>query len=64
MPQHATRPRTNSAFWRRKFAPNKARDRLDNRTLRKAGWRVVRIWEHEMKKTQVERVLRKLRAAG
>lgn len=25
------------------------RDRLVNRTLRKMGWRVVRIWEHELK---------------
>lgn len=43
---------------------NKARDRLVDRTPRKAGWQVVRIWEHEMKKTQVQRVLRKLRGGG
>ena len=63
-PQHATKPRTNAAFWRKKFAANKARDLLVNRTLRKAGWRVVRIWEHELERKNVHRALRKLRAAG
>lgn len=63
-PQHATEPRTNAAFWRRKFAANKARDLLVNRTLRKSGWRVVRIWEHELKQIPVHRALRKLRMAG
>jgi DNA mismatch endonuclease (patch repair protein) len=47
-----------------KTRDNKARDLLVNRTLRKAGWRIVHIWEHELKKTRVHRALRKLRAAG
>ena len=63
-PQHETKPRTNAGFWRKKFAANKARDLLVNRTLRKAGWRIVRIWEHELKRTHVQKALRKLRAAG
>ncbi|MFN0303570.1 MAG: very short patch repair endonuclease [Burkholderiales bacterium] len=46
--QHATKPRSNAAFWRRKFAANKARDRLVTRTLCSAGWLVLRIWEHEL----------------
>jgi len=44
-PRHATRPKNNRAFWRRKLAANRKRDQLVTRTLRKAGWRVVRIWE-------------------
>ena len=47
-PQHGTRPKGNAAFWRAKLARNQARDRLVTRTLRKAGWRVLRIWEHEL----------------
>ncbi len=27
-----------------------ARDRFVNRELRKQGWKVVRIWEHELEK--------------
>ncbi len=48
-PKHATKPRNNAAFWRKKFAANKARDRLVTRTLRKNGWRVLRIWEHTLR---------------
>jgi DNA mismatch endonuclease (patch repair protein) len=44
-PKHATKPQQNASFWRKKLAANKARDRRVNRTLRRTGWRVVRIWE-------------------
>lgn len=30
---------------------SQARDRVVNRALRRAGWHVVRIWEHELKKS-------------
>lgn len=43
-------PRTGKAFWKQKLAANMARDRFVNRELRKQGWKVVRIWEHELKK--------------
>ena len=49
-PRHATKPRNNAAFWRKKLAGNKARDRKVNRALRRAGWQVLRIWEHELQK--------------
>jgi DNA mismatch endonuclease (patch repair protein) len=49
-PKHSTMPRGNRAFWAQKLAANKARDRLVTRTLRSAGWRVVRIWEHDLTK--------------
>ena len=48
-PAHSCTPASNRQFWTKKLASNKARDRLVNRTLRRAGWRVVRIWEHELK---------------
>jgi DNA mismatch endonuclease (patch repair protein) len=47
-PRHATKPRNHAAFWRRKFAANKHRDQLVTRTLRRDGWRVLRIWEHDL----------------
>ena len=59
-PQHATKPRNNAAFWRRKLAANKARDRLVTRALRQRGWRVLRIWEHELARKQAPHLLRKL----
>jgi len=59
-PRHATRPKTNAKFWRDKTAGNKARDRRVNRALRARGWKVVRIWEHELRRKDEARLLRKL----
>jgi len=49
-PKHWIKPKGNAAFWRKKFATNRKRDALVTRTLRRAGWRVLRIWEHELKR--------------
>ena len=49
-PRHCSAPANNRAFWKKKLAVNKARDRRVNRVLRKEGWRVVRIWEHDLAK--------------
>ena len=59
-PKHATKPKNNAAFWRKKFAANKARDGLVTRTLRKKGWRVLRIWEHELARKNEARLLQKI----
>jgi len=47
-PKHGTKPKGNAVFWKKKFARNQARDRLVNQTLRRTGWRVLRIWEHDL----------------
>jgi DNA mismatch endonuclease (patch repair protein) len=49
-PRHGTQPKGNAAFWKKKFAANRNRDRLVNQTLRRANWRVIRIWECALKK--------------
>ena len=62
-PKHATQPKNNAAFWRRKFATNKKRDVLVTRTLRRTGWRVLRIWEHELVRKNETQLVRRLAAA-
>ena len=62
-PKHETKPKSNAAFWRKKFARNIARDRLVTRTLRREGWRVLRIWEHELARKNEVRLLRRIRNA-
>jgi DNA mismatch endonuclease, patch repair protein len=42
-------PKTNREFWRNKIERNKKRDRLVNETLEEKRWKVVRIWQHELK---------------
>lgn len=54
-------PRSNTAFWRHKIAMNYARDYANNIELELAGWRVIRIWECEIKsKERRERTLSNL----
>ena len=62
-PLHATQPKQNAAFWREKIAANRTRDRLVTRTLRAQGWRVVRIWEHELARKNERRLLSRLHRA-
>ena len=62
-PKHATKPKNNRAFWQRKLSANKQRDALVTRTLRRAGWRVLRVWEHELAKKNQARLLRRIRKA-
>jgi DNA mismatch endonuclease (patch repair protein) len=47
-PTHGSLPSQNRVFWRRKLSGNRRRDELVGRILRRADWRVVRIWEHEL----------------
>jgi DNA mismatch endonuclease, patch repair protein len=46
-PEHATWPTNNADFWRQKIETNRRRDKDTNAQLEEAGWRVVRVWEHE-----------------
>jgi DNA mismatch endonuclease (patch repair protein) len=62
-PIHATWPKQNAEFWLTKISKNQARDRLVNRGLRKAGWRVLRIWEHDLTRKRALRTLGRIRRA-
>lgn len=42
--------KTNAAFWAEKISKNKARDARNAAALRKAGWRVLTVWQCRLKK--------------
>ncbi len=46
-PKHATFPKSNQDYWLPKLAENKERDKRQSRRLREAGWKVIRVWEHD-----------------
>lgn len=46
-PIHGTQAKANAEFWKNKIERNQARDLDTNNRLKKAGWRIVRVWEHE-----------------
>lgn len=60
-PIHYKAPRTRRIFWNSKIERNKSRDRKNNRMLRSLGWKVIHIWEHDLTKSRIERVLARLK---
>jgi DNA mismatch endonuclease (patch repair protein) len=45
-------------FWREKISANRERDQRNFRKLRRSGWTVIRIWEHQLKNAPEECILR------
>ncbi|WP_425250900.1 very short patch repair endonuclease [Geothrix mesophila] len=56
-PTHGSIPKSNTEWWLRKIDANRARDMDTNERLTRAGWQVLRIWEHEDTNQAVERIL-------
>ena len=53
-----------SDFWKDKIAKNRARDENADRSLQEMGWRVVRLWQHEIEgdfERAIERVISAIR---
>ena len=48
-PRGSRKPKNNAGYWSAKIARNRARDAVATAALRSAGWRVVTVWECEMK---------------
>jgi len=40
----------NQQYWCSKIAANRSRDRRVSRTLRRQGWKVIRVWETDIQK--------------
>jgi DNA mismatch endonuclease (patch repair protein) len=43
-------PKTNTGFWSQKFSRNQTRDKLKIEALENLGWKVLVIWECEIKR--------------
>lgn len=59
-PEHFKLPKTWRAFWSDHIAKNMARDRRQRAALRRAGYSVLTVWEHEVKRSAAGRVAKKL----
>ena len=63
----ARMPKSRVAFWREKLEANKRRDEGNVRQLNELGWRVLVIWECQMKEkdmSEVSNVVRRFLAGG
>lgn len=52
-------PKNNRAFWKKKIDQNMLRDGAVRKLLIKKGWRVIRIWEHQMRGASLRHIRRK-----
>jgi len=43
-----------SEKWERKIEANRLRDARNFKALRRAGWKVIRLWEHQIKKSPAD----------
>jgi DNA mismatch endonuclease, patch repair protein len=59
-PDHYRPARKNSEFWAQKISANRQRDTDTDRILSEAGWRVIRVWEHEDPLDAAQRIARLL----
>ena len=47
--KHCRIPATRKDYWIPKIERNKQRDKEVNRHYRKIGWKIIRVWEHDIK---------------
>ncbi len=50
-----------SEFWQKKLRENRKRDQRNFRKLRSQGWKVIRIWQHQLKRDKDGSIRRLLR---
>ncbi|HET9118712.1 MAG TPA: very short patch repair endonuclease [Pseudonocardiaceae bacterium] len=55
-PDHGRAPKVNDWYWAPKLARTRERDGANQHALTEAGWRVIRVWEHEAAHLAAERV--------
>ena len=61
--RYAEKKRPAKKYWREKIEGNMRRDRKVSRRLRRDGWSVLRIWEHDIKRKPdvcVRKIMRKV----
>ncbi len=49
-PKCYQKPKTNRKYWLPKIENNVKRDKKNTRQLKKEGFKILKIWEHEIKK--------------
>jgi DNA mismatch endonuclease (patch repair protein) len=53
-------PQSNAEYWIPKLQANRKRDEANRRYLEQSGWRVITVWECELKKHISQQTLRQL----
>lgn len=56
----ATIPKSRTEFWLNKLEGNVCRDRHNKELLESSGWKVIIIWECELKKSNFDNTMKKV----
>lgn len=60
-PVHFALPRTNSRWWRDKVQETVRRDERQRRQLRRRGWCVIRVWEHDVTEHRIGSTVQRIK---
>ena len=63
-PEHGRQPAANTWYWEPKLRRNVERDRAADVALGRAGWTVIRLWEHESLEAAVAAVVQAVSEAA
>ena len=59
-------PKNNAEFWKEKIGKNIVRDRTNHQLLRAQGWKIIDVWECQLKKdsrgTTLDNLVREIRS--
>lgn len=56
----AYNPKSRVKFWQNKFSENVERDRFVRKELRKMGWKVIVVWECELKNEKKDKTINRI----
>ena len=61
--KHCRIPAVRKNYWTQKIARNAARDKEVSKHYKKQGWKIFRVWEHELLSThsKIEKVVRQIK---
>lgn len=57
---HGHIPKSNQEYWIKKLHRNAERDKKVNQYYKERNWNIVRVWEHQLKKTNFENTIHDL----
>lgn len=60
-PEHFKKPKSNLEYWEPKIRRNIERDAEINQYYKDNNWHILRIWEHEIKKTNFQNTIEKIK---
>ncbi len=60
-PSRFIMPKSSRKYWKAKIERNMQRDREVNAELKKLGWKVIRLWEYDIKRRPTRSLEKKLK---